>query len=360
MTDLAVIGDRRGPLAKLSDTARTLAAASLSANTRRAYAGALKRLDTSIGEGVLDDTALAGYLATLFAEGRAPAVAGQVAAAVRLRAKLLGETSPVGPATDRVLAGFRREGRHRGRGQVGGVTWAQADAASALATGDTRTLAGLRDAAIVALASDAMLRVSEIAAIDVADLTHLEDGAGLLRIRSSKTDQEGRGAVAFLGAPTMRRVLLGVIGRFVRTITVRRRLHSARPSGVLALGASRHPVKAPTYAAAIAELKAEGKCPTETRHRQVKYLNNVIEADHGKLKLLIRPVRGFKTLKTAYATIKGFEVMRALRKGQAGMFALQDGIVGEARIVERAFGLGPCALTEVMALLQDRLANTEA
>ena len=206
MTDLSVIGDRRGPLAKLSDTARTLAAASLSANTRRAYAGALKRLDTSIGEVTLDDAALAGYLATLFAEGRAPAVAGQVAAAVRLRAKLLGETSPVGPATDRVLAGFRREGRHRGRGQVGGVTWAQADAASALATGDTRTLAGLRDAAIVALASDAMLRVSEIAAIDVADLTHLEDGAGLLKIRASKTDQEGRGAVAFLGAPTMRRV----------------------------------------------------------------------------------------------------------------------------------------------------------
>ncbi|HYA79545.1 MAG TPA: DDE-type integrase/transposase/recombinase, partial [Methylocystis sp.] len=47
---------------------------------------------------------------------------------------------------------------------------------------------------------------------------------------------------------------------------------------------------------------------------QVKYLNNVVEADHGKLKQLIRPVRGFKTLKTAYATIKGFEVMRALRK----------------------------------------------
>ena len=73
--------------------------------------------------------------------------------------------------------------------------------------------------------------------------------------------------------------------------------------------------KAPAYAAAIAELKAEGKCPKDTRHRQVKYLNNVIEADHGKLKLLIRPVRGFKTLKTAYATIKGFEVMRALPQG---------------------------------------------
>ncbi len=32
---------------------------------------------------------------------------------------------------------------------------------------------------------------------------------------------------------------------------------------------------------------------------------------------MIKPVRGFKTLKTAYATIKGFEVMRALEKGQA-------------------------------------------
>ena len=52
--------------------------------------------------------------------------------------------------------------------------------------------------------------------------------------------------------------------------------------------------------------------------------------------------------------------MRALRKGQAGMRrALQGGIVGEARIVERAFGLGPCALTEAMALLQDRLASAE-
>ncbi len=55
-------------------------------------------------------------------------------------------------------------------------------------------------------------------------------------------------------------------------------------------------------------MKAEGKCPTNTPHRQVKYLNNIVEADHGKLKQLIRPVRGFKSMKTAYATIKGFEV----------------------------------------------------
>ena len=118
--------------------------------------------------------------------------------------------------------------------------------------------------------------------------------------------------------------------------------------------------KAPTYGAATAQLKAEGRCPPHTRHRQVKYLNNVVEADHGKLKQLIGPVRGFETLKTAYATIKGFEVMRALRKGQAGAFALEGGIVGEAKLVERAFGLGPCALTVAVRLFQNHLATAQS
>ncbi len=109
--------------------------------------------------------------------------------------------------------------------------------------------------------------------------------------------------------------------------------------------------KAPTYGIAISELKNEGKCPDKTLPRQVKYLNNVVEADHGKLKQLIRPVRGFKTLKTAYATIMGFDVMRALRKGQAAVFNLTQDIRGEARIVERAFGLGAGALAEAIGII---------
>ena len=112
--------------------------------------------------------------------------------------------------------------------------------------------------------------------------------------------------------------------------------------------------KAPACGIAISELKAEGKCPKDTVHRQVKYLNNVVEADHGKLKQLIRPVRGFKTLKTAYATIRGFEVMRARRKGQASSFNLTQDIRGEARIVERAFGIRAGALAEAVALLSER------
>lgn len=56
--------------------------------------------------------------------------------------------------------------------------------------------------------------------------------------------------------------------------------------------------KAPTYGIANAELKDEGKCLEETIHRQVKYLNNIVEADHGKLKRLIKPTLGFKSMKT--------------------------------------------------------------
>jgi len=57
--------------------------------------------------------------------------------------------------------------------------------------------------------------------------------------------------------------------------------------------------KAPSYCAAIAELKREGKLDEDVVHHQVKYLNNVIEVDHGKLKMLIKPVRGFKSMPTA-------------------------------------------------------------
>src|SRR3546814_19853215 len=97
------------------------------------------------------------------------------------------------------------------------------------------------------------------------------------------------------------------------------------------------------------------KLDRETAHRQVKYLNNVIEADHGKLKILIKPVRGFKSNPTSYATIKGFEVMRALRKGQARPWCLKPGIRGGVRLVARAFGLGPSALPAAMGRLNHTL-----
>ncbi|WP_441302621.1 hypothetical protein [Chitinimonas sp. BJB300] len=64
---------------------------------------------------------------------------------------------------------------------------------------------------------------------------------------------------------------------------------------------------------------------------------------------------GFKSLKTAYATLKGFEVMRALKKRQARAFQIQDGIRGEVRLVERAFGLGLNALAEAIEHVTSQL-----
>ena len=94
--------------------------------------------------------------------------------------------------------------------------------------------------------------------------------------------------------------------------------------------------KAGAYGVAIQDLKAQNKCPQHVKHRQVKYLNNAIEADHGKLKRLINPVRGFKSMKTAYATIKGFEVMQLFKKGQFTLWQNEQGVLGEIRLITNA------------------------
>lgn len=64
--------------------------------------------------------------------------------------------------------------------------------------------------------------------------------------------------------------------------------------------------------------------------------------------------------KTAYATIKGFEVMRALRKGRASSFNISRDMRGEARLVERAFNVGPCVLTEAMQFISQQLERQAA
>jgi transposase, IS6 family len=95
--------------------------------------------------------------------------------------------------------------------------------------------------------------------------------------------------------------------------------------------------QAPSYGQAIQELKEEGLLNDHVFHRQVKYLNNLIEADNGKLKRLIKPTLGFKSMKTAFATIKGFEVMRMFKKGQFDMWKCDQGLIGEIRLIERQF-----------------------
>ena len=196
VTELAT---RQGEVLSLPTTTRDLVEASLSPNTRAAYASVWRRFDATGLEA--DDAGIASYLTSLFEAGRSPATASLAVAALRFRAKHRGEPNPVGPLSSRVLAGFRRQGAGRGRGQVAGVNWAQSDAAAALSA--RGGLAGLRDAALIAVASDALLRVSEVAALEVADI---DFGSSAVTVRKSKTDQEGEGAVLYLGKPTLRRV----------------------------------------------------------------------------------------------------------------------------------------------------------
>ena len=120
----------------------------MSANTRAAYSCALRQFDTWRGAAPATDATLAAYLGFVFEQGRAPATAALVVAAVTFRATLAG--TPVrGPQTDRVLAGFRRDGADRGRGQAAPL---RADGfAAILATADRPRVTGRgREAGAVA------------------------------------------------------------------------------------------------------------------------------------------------------------------------------------------------------------------
>ena len=190
-----------GPLAVATPTTRRLADASISVNTRRAYAGALARLDAWRGTAPLTDALLAAYLGAIFEAGRAPATAALAVAAVRFRAKLAGQ--PGGEATARVLVGYRRTAADRGRGQAAPLS---ADGLAAiLATAErprtdgrgveshtTAQRRGRTDAVIAGLLFMGGLRRAEVSALEWRDVSDASDGDGvLITVRTSKTNQEG-------------------------------------------------------------------------------------------------------------------------------------------------------------------------
>ncbi len=50
--------------------------------------------------------------------------------------------------------------------------------------------------------------------------------------------------------------------------------------------------------------------------RQCKYLNNIVEQDHRRIKRITRPMMGFKEFHSAQRTLAGIEVMAMIKKGQ--------------------------------------------
>jgi transposase-like protein len=72
----------------------------------------------------------------------------------------------------------------------------------------------------------------------------------------------------------------------------------------------------PATHTAISELKRDEVLPPHTLVRTSKYLNNLIEQDHRRVKQRIYPMLDFKRFQNAVITISGIELAHQIRKGQ--------------------------------------------
>jgi transposase-like protein len=73
-------------------------------------------------------------------------------------------------------------------------------------------------------------------------------------------------------------------------------------------------------------------------HNTLKYANNRVECDHGRLKARLRPMRGLKTDRTATVIISGHAFIQNLRRGhyELGVEAIADHLRSAAAFDELA------------------------
>ena len=92
------------------------------------------------------------------------------------------------------------------------------------------------------------------------------------------------------------------------------------------------------YPPAIAELKSDEALPEATETRQSKYLNNTVEQDHRFIKRRTKPGLGFGSFNTARRTLKGYEAMNMIRKGQI-KDAEKGDVIGQISFINEIFGV---------------------
>ncbi len=95
--------------------------------------------------------------------------------------------------------------------------------------------------------------------------------------------------------------------------------------------------KAPAYKRILAEMNEFGFPGEEIIHVDKKCQNNRIESDHAALKRLTDPGKGFQSLRTAKATLKGIEAVRMIKRGH--VYDPPNGVLGEVRLLNEMFGL---------------------
>ena len=166
---------------------------SFAENTLRNRRQALKQFDEWLRGRPITDGLLAQYITDLFNDGKAPGTISIAVSAVKWFLKHRNNGQPAEmPITSATLSGIRREGRDRGRGQRNGLTWREVEKICAVQEADG-SLRCIRNSAILRIMSDGLLRISELIELRIDDL---EDNT--LRIRFSKTDQEGEGEYPYL------------------------------------------------------------------------------------------------------------------------------------------------------------------
>ena len=188
MNEIANTAQPNTTTLQLPKETESLIKASIAENTLKAYQRALQSLTTWLSGRTLSDALLANYITALHATGKSPATIGQTVAAVKWQLKNQ-SNAPIQPMpiTQATLAGIRREGRDRGRGQVDGLIWQDVEKVCIYAETEG-TLAGLRDATMIRLMSDCLLRISEVVAVNIGDLKERT-----FTVHASKSDQEGTG-----------------------------------------------------------------------------------------------------------------------------------------------------------------------
>lgn len=93
--------------------------------------------------------------------------------------------------------------------------------------------------------------------------------------------------------------------------------------------------KAHSYARVIGEMNRFELPGEGILHVNRKWENNRIESDHAALKKLITPMRGFKSLSSAKATLRGIEAIRSIKHGHVE--GKEPGVTGEIRFVKELF-----------------------
>ncbi len=184
----------------ISDETEELVKASVAPSTVETYRLAMQQLEIWLDGHSLSDNLLANYITELYQNGRSPSTISKIVAAVKWMVKnhSVGAKELSFEITEKALAGIRRKGKGRGRGQMDGITWDEVERICALAEAE-ETVAGLRDSALIRLMSDCLLRISEAVAVDVEDV----DSA--LRVYQSKTHPGTAGVLGvtlYIGDPT--------------------------------------------------------------------------------------------------------------------------------------------------------------